>query len=222
MLKKGIFMIIKLNLKPKPKYYPAVLVSFGPKILIALLIFVLISYLYFDRGVSLYFHNENTSFQGLAVKVSALINPVFLLIALPIIYFLNKLFWKNANLYEPLKLLVFALPFSFAVTKLCKLLLSRDRPKRLFLDGTYGFQLFANGDFSFPSGHACVVGAIVGSLACFMPKYTWPLFFAGILISFSRVIVGDHFLSDVIAGAVLGALMSQLLYLIMKKQKFLF
>ncbi|MCX6990892.1 MAG: phosphatase PAP2 family protein [Chlamydiae bacterium] len=215
-------MIIKLNLKPKPKYYPAVLLSYGPKILLALLIFVVISYFYFDRAISLYFHNDNTSIEKMANKVSALINPAFLLIALPILYFLNKLFWKNAKLQEPLKLLVFALPFSFAVTKLCKLLLSRDRPKRLFIDGTYGFQMLGNGDFSFPSGHACVVGAIVGSLACFMPKYTWLLFFAGILISFSRVIAGDHFLSDVVAGAVLGALMSQLLYMIMKKQKFLF
>ena len=222
MLKKGIFMIIKLNLKPKPKYYPAVLVSFAPKILIALLVFVLISYFYLDRAISLYFHNDNTSLETIAEKVSDFINPVFLLIALPILYFLNKLFWKNPKLYEPLKLLVFALPFSFAVTKLCKLLLSRDRPHRLFADGTYGFQLLANGDFSFPSGHACVVGAIVGSLACFMPKYTWPLLFTGILISFSRVIVGDHFLSDIVAGTVLGSLMSQILYLIMKKQKFLF
>lgn len=220
MLKNGIFMIIKLNLKPK--YYPAVLLSYAPKILLALVFFVVISYFYFDRPISLYFHYENTSLEGLADKVSALINPVFLLIALPIIYFLNKLFWKNANLYEPLKLLVFALPFSFTVTKLFKILLSRDRPKRLFFDKTYGFHFFANGDFSFPSGHACVVGAIVGSLACFMPKYTWPLLFAGILISFSRVIQGDHFLSDVLTGAVLGALMSQILYLIMKKQKFLF
>ena len=215
-------MIIKLNLKPKPKYYPAVVLTYAPKILLALVIFVVISYLYFDRPISLYFHNDNNSLEKIAHKVSALINPVFLLIALPILYFLNKLFWKNAKLYEPLKLLVFALPFSFAVTKLCKLLLSRDRPKRLFFDGTYGFQFLGHGDFSFPSGHACVVGAIVGSLACFMPKYTWPLLFVGILISFSRVIAGDHFLSDVIAGAILGAIMSQLLYLIMKKQKFLF
>ena len=215
-------MIIKLNLRPKPKYYPAVLLSHAPKILVALVFFVVISYIYFDRAISLYFYTDNTSLASFADKVSALINPVLLLIALPIIYFLNKLFWKNAKLYEPLKLLLFALPFSFGVTKLCKLLLSRDRPKRLFFDGTYGFQFLGNGDFSFPSGHACVVGAIVGSLACFMPKYTWPLFFVGILISFSRVIAGDHFLSDIITGAVLGALMSQLLYVIMKKQKFLF
>lgn len=58
--------------------------------------------------------------------------------------------------------------------------------------------------FSFPSGHTITAFAILTPLMFFYPVFL-PLFlFLGISIGMSRILLGMHFLSDVLAGAALG------------------
>lgn len=61
--------------------------------------------------------------------------------------------------------------------------------------------------FSFPSGHTITAFAIVTPLCCYHPEWTAPLAVLALSIAASRILLGMHFLSDVIAGAVLGALL---------------
>ena len=58
---------------------------------------------------------------------------------------------------------------------------------------------------SFPSGHSAtaVVGAM--SLARLWPRARWALAALGALIAYSRIYVGVHFPTDVLAGVLLGA-----------------
>ena len=58
--------------------------------------------------------------------------------------------------------------------------------------------------YSFPSGHtsSSVASAIVISGSC--PKLSIPVFVLAFLVSFSRLYFRVHYLSDIIAGAVLG------------------
>jgi len=58
--------------------------------------------------------------------------------------------------------------------------------------------------FSFPSGHTLMAFALAGSIAAFYPDISPMLYFCAYSIGLSRVLLGMHFLSDVIAGAVLG------------------
>jgi len=64
--------------------------------------------------------------------------------------------------------------------------------------------------FSFPSGHSITAFAIALSLAGFYPEMLPGLFFCAASIAASRVVLGMHFLSDVLAGAALGTLLGTL------------
>ena len=61
-------------------------------------------------------------------------------------------------------------------------------------------------DASFPSGHAAHAFAGAVMLAGALPKSRWIWWTLAMLIAYSRVYLGVHYLSDVIGGAVVGAI----------------
>ena len=58
--------------------------------------------------------------------------------------------------------------------------------------------------FSFPSGHTMTAFAVAIPLASFYPTLAIGLFFCALSIAMSRILLGMHFLSDVVAGALIG------------------
>jgi undecaprenyl-diphosphatase len=59
--------------------------------------------------------------------------------------------------------------------------------------------------FSFPSGHTMTAFSIALVVSYFYPGLEAAMYFLAISIAISRVVLGMHFLSDVLAGAVLGS-----------------
>ena len=59
--------------------------------------------------------------------------------------------------------------------------------------------------FSFPSGHTITAFAVALSLAAFYPGLLIGLLFCAASIALSRILLGMHFLSDVLAGALIGS-----------------
>lgn len=58
--------------------------------------------------------------------------------------------------------------------------------------------------FSFPSGHTMTASSIALVLAYFYPSLEIALIFLALSIALSRIVLGMHFLSDVLAGIILG------------------
>lgn len=58
--------------------------------------------------------------------------------------------------------------------------------------------------FSFPSGHTITAFAITFSLGLYYPTLLAGLVFCALSVAASRVILGLHYLSDVLAGMVIG------------------
>lgn len=84
---------------------------------------------------------------------------------------------------------------------LAKRLIGRARPEFFSHEGIFGRSMFSGADFeSFPSGHSTTAGALAGCLAIVFPRARVPILLAGALMAITRVIVGAHFPSDVVAG----------------------
>ena len=61
--------------------------------------------------------------------------------------------------------------------------------------------------FSFPSGHSTTAFAVALSLGSFYPEIMPLLLLLAANVAISRVIVGMHFLSDILVGSGMGALL---------------
>src|SRR5277367_5073197 len=61
--------------------------------------------------------------------------------------------------------------------------------------------------YSFPSGHSITSFAIALSIGMFYPDLQAVLLVVAFLIASSRIILGMHFLSDVLAGSTIGILL---------------
>jgi len=59
--------------------------------------------------------------------------------------------------------------------------------------------------FSFPSGHTITAFAVAVPLGLFYPGMEVGLGFIALSIASSRILLGMHFLSDVVAGALIGS-----------------
>jgi undecaprenyl-diphosphatase len=64
--------------------------------------------------------------------------------------------------------------------------------------------------FSFPSGHTITAFAVALSLGAFYPAMLPGLLFCAASVAASRILLGMHFLTDVLAGAAIGAAVGSL------------
>jgi len=95
------------------------------------------------------------------------------------------------------------------IANIIKPIIGRARPVLWLRDQIYGFEPFSLADAawkSMPSGHATTVFALAFSLAALYPRGRIIWFLYAFLVALSRIFVSAHYLSDVLAGMVLGGL----------------
>jgi len=110
------------------------------------------------------------------------------------------------------------------VTSLGKNIIGRARPKLYDAVGSVEFEPFTfHADFaSFPSGHATTIFALAAALAILFPKARIYLFVVAAWIAATRFLIGTHYISDAVAGAVVGIAFSQFLMQRMAARRWLF
>ena len=87
-----------------------------------------------------------------------------------------------------------------------KRLISRERPDTSEIPSWS--TLTAPDRFSFPSGHTITAFAVAVTLSRFYPDLATGLMFCALSIAASRILLGMHFLSDVVAGAAIGSIVA--------------
>ena len=150
-------------------------------------------------GVTYHIKTVERIFSGPVLATAAALFMVFLLGASTI----------RGHLTKASRILVIACGFSilaYLLNRLLKILFGRLTPSIAAHNGVADSFHFLQGDSQsgFPSGHMALVGAFVGVLLHFSPSskgILLPLFF---VLGAVLVIGNWHYLSDVIAGGVLG------------------
>jgi membrane-associated phospholipid phosphatase len=99
-------------------------------------------------------------------------------------------------------------------TAILKSVFDRNRPHAFISDRSVR-DFFGSGD-SFPSGHATNYFSFFLPLIVIFPRYKWPLLIIPVFVALQRVVVNDHYLSDVIAGTLVASLMTLLFQRIFK------
>jgi membrane-associated phospholipid phosphatase len=100
----------------------------------------------------------------------------------------------------------FALVVTGITVNVTKMVVGRQRPHISEGLSAHVFHpLTFNWDFqSFPSGHSQVMFTVATMMSLGFPRGKWIFFLLAAFFAFTRVITRDHFLSDVISGALLG------------------
>ena len=115
------------------------------------------------------------------------------------LYLLARKAWRRAIGF------IIAIVSSSVFIVLLKTLIARSRPIELY---------FGADSFSFPSGHATINTVLIGVLAVLVAhertRFTKTIIYSlaatyAILIGFSRIYLGAHWLSDVLAGLLFGS-----------------
>ncbi len=92
------------------------------------------------------------------------------------------------------------------IAQVIKHVVGRARPRRMNQWGPFHVEPFsAHGVLaSFPSGHTTTAFAAAMALSHLLPRMQGWWIAAAACIGLSRILVGDHYASDVVAGALLG------------------
>ncbi|MDD5193437.1 MAG: phosphatase PAP2 family protein [Candidatus Nanoarchaeia archaeon] len=197
--------------------------EFRYKFLIILLIFIILIIIsfFFDADISRFvakFRNLYLDYflMGITLIVNNLV--ILCLFSLFLFYIKPKRRW-----IVPLWI---SIGLSYLINIIIKVVIHRPRPFQDGITPLIGASLYLIRDamylwdFSFPSGHAVLVFAVLPILNKEFKIFRWIWLAFAVLVCFSRLYFGMHYLSDVLAGAVIGYSIGLLMIKIEEKYRF--
>ena len=106
------------------------------------------------------------------------------------------------------------------VTQVLKHIVGRPRPNHTNFEDSFGFNFFTfDSNFhSFPSGHSSTIFIICFILVATFPKLKYFFYLLASVIALSRVVVGAHFFTDIVAGAILALISFKIINTILEKK----
>ena len=171
-----------------------------------------ISYYFWDVQLMYYCQGLNRSVVDAAEIITQAGDSLWYFILLVPAFIVIRFVWKNEQWSAKIFYLILCLSLSGILNTGIKWLTGRNRPINLIEDGVFGFDFFRiiylYENTSFPSGHTVTAFALATAFSFLNPRWSVPAFLGAAMIGLSRVVLTAHYLSDVIAGAVVGVICS--------------
>ena len=200
--------------------------------LLILLILSLSIFVFFKLDLKIYnYFNESFSsiyLKEFFVEITRLGDSlwyfIFSIFGFSVFYFINK--FEIINLYNREKITNFFISSFFYVlsigiiTQIIKHIIGRPRPNHTNFEDYFNFNFFTfNSSFhSFPSGHSSTIFMICFIVSAAFPKLKYFFYFLASIIALSRVVVGAHFFTDIVAGAILALITFKVLNNLLEKK----
>ena len=99
------------------------------------------------------------------------------------------------------------------LTQFLKHIIGRARPNYTSLDESFKFDFFTTSSsfHSFPSGHASTIFIVCLLLGVLIPRLKYFFYLFAVVVAISRVVVGAHFTTDIVAGALVALIVFKIL-----------
>lgn len=170
---------------------------------------IVISYFFVDQPLAWYMHNLPHSWLTKAADIVTQFGLAgYYCCFLLVLYGIARWIVADEQLKHIAILLFIAIIIPGIICDILKIFVGRSRPIMLFQYHDFGFKFFKLNAvmWSFPSGHATVIAGFMMMLSVLFEQW-WGLFaLMAFLVGISRVVVCAHFLSDVMMGWYLGAM----------------
>lgn len=187
-------------------------------LLSVIFLFLIISSLYFDSEiVSIISLIRNNFLNDFFLGITSISSSIL------IFFFLTSLFlWREHKRKWILPLWI-TLGLSVLVSFALKIIMQRPRPFQLGIVSVLPILEKASHsiwNFSFPSFHSMLIFCALPILSKQFRKFKYFWIAFAVLVAFSRIYFGLHFLSDVIVGGVIGFLLGLVVIKIEKQNNF--
>lgn len=195
-----------------------------PWAIVSYLVFIGLSFFYMDKPIAYFFHDLNLGWvKDLFEGLTALGLGLPYLVLLPLLALFFRYGQQNKERERGAWFLWLCVVFPSLMCVIIKIMLSRARPKLLFSDHLYGFYGFKThaAFWSFPSGHTTTVMGFVIGLCILFPRYVYAFILFGVAVAMSRLVLTDHFLSDVVSATYLAVLEVGVLVWWLRRQQLL-
>ncbi len=179
------------------------------KFFLFLSLFIVFIYFFLDESITYTLYPyKNTTFVQINQYLTKLGDSLYYIIGLIVAYLFSFFILKKKTLANGILFVLLAIIISGLTCDVLKVLLGRARPVQLLDHGNYGFKFLQTKSYmwSFPSGHATTITSLMLPLMIFFRRYWVVWLIILLIISFTRVFINAHYLSDTIAGLYLGTI----------------
>ena len=177
-----------------------------PLFLLSFWLFIALSFFYFDRPIAYFFHGLHLGrVHDFFVGVTRIGGGYPYLVLLPLLALFFRFVQHQKARERSTWFLWLCVVIPSVVCIVLKMVLGRARPELLFdqhIYGFYGFSTHAN-YWSFPSGHSSTMMGFIIGMCILFPRYVYLFVLLCFSVLFSRLILTEHYLADVLSASYL-------------------